>query len=140
MASTTARASRTRVTPFGRRRRHHEYGLALARRASAKALDLDDLFLERDLQLVGVDDPPVIPERFEPRRLLVGADQRQAADLQQLRRGEEHHVHRELEDGVDEDALLDDRVIEPLLLGGDSGGEPGGASAYNKHVSNGHKG
>ena len=36
-----------------------------------------------------------------------------------------------VEDGVDEDALFDDGVIEPLLLGGDGGGEAGGTRTYN---------
>jgi hypothetical protein len=48
-------------------------------------------------------------------------------------------VHREVEDGVHEDALFDDGVIEPVLLGSDGGGEAGGTRAYNEHVSDRHK-
>jgi hypothetical protein len=121
------------ATPaFGCGRGHHERSIAVT-------FDLHDLLLECDLYLEGIHDPPVIAQGLEARRLFVRTHQRQPPDLEQLRRGEEHHVHREVEDRIDQDALLDDGVIEPLLLGGDGGGETGGARAYNKHVTDGHK-
>ena len=95
--------------------------------------------MKRDLQPVGIDHAPVVAKRLEPHRLVVRRDQRQPADLQQLRRGEEHHVRREVEDRVDEDALLDDDVIETALLGGDGGGETGRTGADDQNVTNGHR-
>ena len=94
--------------------------------------------MKRDLQPVGVDHAPVVAQRLEARRLVVRRHQRQAADLEQLRRGEEHHVRREIEDRVDEHALLDDDVVEAVLFGGDGGGEAGRTGADDQNVTNGH--
>ena len=91
MASTTARASRTRSAPSRVRvdtanTRFVAVALGFHRR---------DLLEERDLQLEHVGHLAVVAQRLGPRRLLVGRGQRHAANLEQLGRGEEHHVHRE---------------------------------------------
>src|SRR5688572_8712264 len=101
-------------------------------------LDGHHLFVKRNLQLIGIDHAAVVAQRFEPHRLVVRGDQRQAADLQQLRRGEEHHMRREVEDRIDEDSLLDDDGVEAALLRGDGGGETGRASADDQDIANGH--
>ena len=102
------------------------------------ALDLDNLFVKRDLESISIDHAAVVPQRFKTRWLVVGRHERQTANLQQLRRGEKHHVGREIEDRVDEHALLDEHVIETLLLGGNGGGEAGGPRADDQDVADGH--
>src|SRR5205085_8634723 len=57
---------------------------------------------------------------------------------EQLRCREEHHVHRKIEDGVDEHALLDDDVVEPVLLGGDRGRESRRTRAHDQDITNRH--
>ena len=96
-------------------------------------------FLEhRHLQLERVDDLPVVLKGFGTRRLVVRRRQRQAADLEQLGRGEKHHVDGEPHDGIDERALLEDEVIETEMLCGNGGGEPRRAGADDDDVANGH--
>ena len=110
--------------------RHHEHLLL--------AFDLDNLLVKRNLERVRVDDATVVPQRLELRRFIVGRHERQAANLEQFRRGEKNHVRRKFEDPVDEDALLDERVVETLLLGGNGGGEAGWPCADDQYVADGH--
>jgi hypothetical protein len=109
------------------RRRRHDEELPVAghRRHGLPQLDR---------QLVGVDDAAVVAERFGPGGLLVGRHERQVADLEQFRRREEHHLQGKMEDGVDDDALLQDDVAEPVALGGDRGGETGRAGTDDDEV------
>ena len=83
------------------------------------AADREHLLLERNLQVERVDDLAVVPQRLGARRLLVRRHEGQSADLEQLRRREEHHLRRELKNRVDEDALLHHLIIETTLFGGD---------------------
>jgi hypothetical protein len=101
-------------------------------------LDRHHLLIQRDLELKGVDHLAVILQRFGPPRLVIGRGQRNAADLEQLRGGEEHHVDRKSDDGIDQRALLEHHVIEPEMPGGNGGGQAGGSSPNNQHVTNGH--
>ncbi len=96
------------------------------------------LLFERDLQVEDVDDLAVIAERLGARRLVVRRHERQAADLEQLRRGEEHHLRREVVNRVHERALLDHLVIEAVLLGGDGGRQAGRAGADDEEVADRH--
>jgi hypothetical protein len=102
------------------------------------AFDLGDGLVIRDRNVVGVDDAAVIAQRFEARRLVVRRGQGQATDLEQFRRGEEHHVHREVEDRIDQHTFLDDGEVEPVALGGDRGSQSRGTSADDDDVSNRH--
>ena len=63
----------------GSRLPHSRSAPALRRdgeRAVVFTIDLLNLFVKRDLQPERVDDPPVIPQCFEARRLVVGRNQR----------------------------------------------------------------
>ena len=104
------------------------------------ALDGEDLLFELDRQLERVHDAAVVLQRFLPRGLLERRDEGQAADLQKFRRGEEHHVDRKLEDGIHQDALFDDRKVQPRALGGDAGGQSRGPGPYNNDVAYLHDG
>ena len=117
------RAWRTRRTPRDDRVSTANTLVSLAHRSRHST---DTVSPNADLQVVGVDDPPVVAQRLGARRLLVRRDERQPADLEQLRRREEHHLRRKSVDGVDEHALLEHLVIETALLGGDGGGQAGG--------------
>src|SRR5205085_11277913 len=96
------------------------------------------LLVVGDLQIVGIDDGAVITERLRPGRLLVRRNERQPADLEQLRRREEHHLRWEAENRIDEHALLDDEVVEAALLRGNRRGESRGPRADDDEVSNRH--
>ena len=86
-------------------------------------MNRQDLFFEGDLQIVAVDDLAVVLQRLGPRRLLVRRNERQAADFEQLGRGEKDHLRRKPVDRVDEDALLEHLIIEAALFRGDCGGQ-----------------
>jgi hypothetical protein len=96
--------------------------------------------VKRNLQTVGVDDAAIVAECFESRRLVVRRDERQTADFEQLRCREEHHVRREIEDGVDENPLLHEHVVEPLLLGGNRGCQAGRTRAHDQDITDRHVG
>ena len=91
-----------------------------------------------DAQLVGVGYPAVVAQRLQPRRLIVGRHERHPADLEQLGRGEEHHVGREVVQRVDQHALLQHGVVQPVLLRRDGGRQTGRAGPDNDHVTYGH--
>jgi hypothetical protein len=76
------------------------------------------------LQAKDVDHSPIVPECLQACRLVVGRDEREPTDLEQLWRGEEHHERREVEDRVDEHAFLDDDVVEAMLFCGNRRGQP----------------
>ena len=103
--------------------------------ASSSALMLSDRLVEHDVELVGVGRAPVVAERLQPRRLVVRARERQPADLHQLRRREEHHLRRVVQQRVDQRPLLDHLIGQSRLRRGDGGGEPGGAGADNGDVA-----
>ena len=81
---------------------------------------IDPLYglVEVNRERISVGGAAIVAERFEARRLVVRRHERQATDLQQLRRREEHHVSREVQDGIDERALLEDDITEVMLPGG----------------------
>jgi len=72
--------------------------------------------------------------RGSPGRLVVGGDEGEAADLQQVGGGEEGHAHREVRDRVHECALLDNQGQKAGFARGNGHGESGGAGADDEHV------
>ncbi len=59
---------------------------------------LCDGLSEIKCEVKGIDDLPVVPQGFVARRLLVRRRERQTTDLEQLGRGEEHHLGRKMEE------------------------------------------
>ena len=98
------------------------------RAAVALRPDGGNRFVERDLEPERIGDAAVVAQRLLARRLVVRADERHPANLQQLRRREEDHVRRVVQERVDERGLLDHEVVEPRLLRRDGGREAGRAS------------
>ncbi len=98
-------------------------GSSANREARGLARDRLHLFAESDPQPIGVGHAAVVAQRFPLRRLLVGRDERQAADLQEVGSGEERHRPRKVEDRVDEHAFLDDLVVETRAVRGDGHGQ-----------------
>lgn len=96
-----------------------------------------DRAAQAQFQAERVRDTPVVAQRLPLRRLLVGRHERQAADLEQLRGREERHGAREVEDRVDQHALLEDLVVEARLLRRDRGGQARGAGADHQQVLHG---
>lgn len=92
---------------------------------------------ERDV--VGVHHLAVVAQRLHPRRLLIGRRQGQVANLEQFRRGEEHHVGRKAVDGIQVRALLDYQRIEPELACRDGRRQPRRARPHNEHISQRHQ-
>ena len=74
-------------------------------------------------QIERINDPAVVLQRLGTRRLLERRDERQAADFEELRGGEEHHLRREAIDRIHQHALLDDVIIETAVFGGNSSGQ-----------------
>jgi hypothetical protein len=70
-------------------------------------------------QSLGPGDPPVILERLLARCLGTGGHQRMIADLETLRRGEEPHAGRVVDDRVRDRAGVDHERIDPMLPGRD---------------------
>ena len=87
------------------------------------AADRADRVAEVDGQIVGVDDAPIVAQRLVARGLPVRCHEWQAADLQQVRRGEENHLAREVKQRVDEHPLFEGAEVETGLLGRDRGGQ-----------------
>src|ERR1700686_3066261 len=81
----------------------------------------------------------VILQGLDTRRLLVRTDQRQIANLQQLRRGKEHHVHRIVEDRIAQAAFVDDKRPHSRAFRFDGRRQAGWASANANHVIFRHK-
>ncbi len=106
--------------------------------AAVVTLDRQHLLAEDDVQAVAVGDPPVVPQRFVACRFFVGRDKRQLANLQQIGGREERHLRGEVEDRVDQDPLFDDLVIQLGIGGGDGDSEPGGSSANDEQIADGH--
>jgi hypothetical protein len=94
--------------------------------------------MDRDLKPVCVHDTTVVPERFEPGRLVVRRDERKPSYLQQFRGREEHHVHREMKHGIDEHSTFHDDVVEAALPRGNGRGQPGRPGTHDKHIANRH--
>ena len=129
----------------------HGCGLSQARLASrglgghakdavAGASNGGDRFAERDLESVRVGHATVVTQRFLARGLLVRTDERHAANLEQLRRREKHHVGRIVQQRVDERALLDDEIPQAARLGGNARREAGGTSPDDQHIEHAHDG
>jgi hypothetical protein len=102
------------------------------------AIDRDDLLFIRDLQIEFIGDLAVIRQRFGARRLVVRRGQRDAADLEQLRRREEDHLGGKAKDRVDQHALLEHLVVQIALLARDGGGQARWAGADDDDVANRH--
>jgi len=88
-----------------------------------------------DRQVIMFSDTAVIFERFEPRGLRQRGGERNIANLEQLRRGEEHHVARIAIDGIDQASLVDDERFEASLLSLYGAGHSGGTSAHDQDIS-----
>ena len=97
-----------------------------------------DGLVERDVQRERIRHAPVVAQRLRPRRLVVGTDERQPADFQQLRGREKHHVRRIAQQRIDERALFDHLAGQMALGSGDSGSEPGRACADDDNVTKQH--
>ena len=78
------------------------------------------------VQLEDVRHAAVIAQRLEPRRLVVGAGERHAADLHQLRCREEHHLDRIVQQRIDERALFDHQMVEAVLVAAIAVASPAG--------------
>src|SRR5579872_1273956 len=86
---------------------------------SAKPVDSRDLeiavlpvyrlhpLILRNRQMIMLGYLAVIFERLLPRGFLISSAERNIADLQQLRRGEESHVCRVVEDGINHASFVD---------------------------------
>ena len=77
---------------------------------------------------------PVVLDRLRPRRLARQRRERHPRQLQPLRRREEHHVAREVEDRVDQAALLQQHVVQAGRLGLNRAGQAGRARADDDEV------
>ncbi len=103
-------------------------------KVSVAASDALDRFVLPHVQLVVLGDLAVVLQRLVPVGLLVRAGEGNAADLQQLRRGEEGHVRGIVEQRVAQAALVDQHSREPRALRFDRAGESSRPRAYHQQV------
>ncbi|MEZ5416952.1 MAG: hypothetical protein R2708_06375 [Vicinamibacterales bacterium] len=94
--------------------------------------------MQRHLELEDVGDLAVVAQGFGARRLLVRRRQRHPADLEQLGRGEEHHVDGKPPDRVNQRSLFEHEVVESVVAAGDGSGESRGTGAHDEDVSDWH--
>ncbi len=83
-------------------------------------------FVLTNLELIMLGYLSIVFEGFDAAGLLVGTGERDIADLKQLRRGEEGHVGRIVEERVAEAALVDQHGGKAGALRFNSAGKPGG--------------
>src|SRR6266478_702900 len=76
----------------------------------------------------------VILQRLDARGFFVRTDQRQITNLQQLRGGEEHHVHRVVVDGIAQASLVEHQRAHARAPRFDGRGQPGWARANADNV------
>ena len=86
-------------------------------------------------QRVVLGDGAVVGHGLAPARLLVGASERQAADGQLLRGGEEGHISGEVVYAVHHRTLLEDDVIQSDAGSGDGAGQSGGTGANDDQLA-----
>ncbi len=98
------------------------------------ALDAGHPLILADVEPVVLRDFAVVLEGLLAGGLLVGARERHVADLQQLRRGEEHHARGIVEQRVDQAALVDHHGLQPAALRFDAASEAGGPGANDQDV------
>ena len=99
-------------------------------------VDAIDGLVLADVELVVLGDLAVVLEGLVAVGLLVGAGEGHVADLEQLRRGEEGHVRRVVEERVAEAALVDQNGGETRALRLDGAGQAGGAGADDEQIRN----
>src|SRR5215469_17990922 len=87
-----------------------------------------------NVQVVMFGHSPVVLEGLPPRGLRIGGGEGNVADLEQLGRGEKHHVRRIVVDRVDQAALLDHQHAQADLLRLNPARQTGGASANDDDI------
>ena len=98
------------------------------------AADLEDAFVEVELDGFALGHAPVVLDRLFAGRLVALHGEGIAANLDQLWRREELHVRGIADDGVDERALLDHRGLQSLAARFDGARQPDGACADDDDV------
>jgi hypothetical protein len=97
-----------------------------------------DPFVLADAQLIKLGHTPVILERLRACGLFVHGGHGDVADLQQLRRGEEHHVGGVVVNRIDDAPLFDEHGVQVPSLQLDGAGQTGGPGAYDDRVVGAH--
>ena len=90
------------------------------------ALDSLHALVLMDGELVVVGYAAIVFQRFGAAGLFADAGHGDVADLQQLRRGEEHHVGGVMVKRIHHTALVEDQRLEPAALQFDSAGQTRG--------------
>ena len=98
------------------------------------ARDLGDALVLANVELIMLGDFAVVLEGLGAGGFLVRGGERQIADFEQLRRGEEGHVGRVVEERVGETAFVDENHVETFVLRVNRAGETGGAGADDENV------
>ena len=98
------------------------------------ACDAIDILVLMDIQAIVRGDFAVILQSLLAIGLLVGAAERDVADLKQLRRGEEGHVRGVMKERVAHAALVDQRDAETFALRVNGAGHAGGSGSDDENV------
>ena len=72
------------------------------------AIDRDHALVLVDIEAIIFGDAAIIFQRLGAAGLFIERSHRQAADFEQLRRGEKHHVRRIVVERIDDAALFDE--------------------------------
>ena len=103
-------------------------------KAAVRPLDAKHRLILPHIQLIVVRHLAVVLQRLIARGLLVGAGERDVADLQQLRRGKEGHVGRVVKDRVAQAALVHQHRPHPAPAALDGARQAGRTSPDHKHI------
>ena len=92
-------------------------------------------FILAEIEAIVLGDFAVILERLFTVRLLLGGRERNISDLEQLRRGEEHHVRRIVEERIYQASFVQDDDLEANLLRFYGAGEPRWPRSDYEHIA-----
>ncbi len=98
------------------------------------AVDRNHALVLTNVEAVIFGDAAIIFQRFGAAGLFVERSHRQAADFEQLRRGEEHHVRRIVVERIDHAALFDEDGVQAALLQLNATGQASGTGANDDDV------
>ena len=96
--------------------------------------DFPHFFVLADVQALSLDDLSVVFQRLVPVGFFPFAHQGHVSDFQKLRRGEEGHLSRKMEDRICNAALVDNDVIQVESLGFDRSRQSRGSGADYEYI------
>src|SRR3954454_20881849 len=83
---------------------------------AVRALETQHTLVLMNVQFVVIGNTPVVLQAFSTSRLLVQRCHRDVADLEELRRREEHQIDRVVVDRIDDTAFVEKDDVQPAFF------------------------